>query len=230
MAGRRESGIRPRGFKESIVDEGLIDVLNELQMRAFGANVGNLQTKGGAELPLNTKVPVLRVHIGEIRSDSGRTETGADDRSGRIFRGDAVGGGIGRDGKSKGRIAAHERNDIGGGVLSHERISGTNGHLAVVAGIPGEPNAWLEEKVVLLIRLRSGDQTSGGGIEIGEAIASFGGSGVPGVPKTDIDSEVWFPAETVLRENIVGRLKDAVVARAELNSKLRSLIGKELCQ
>src|SRR5580692_9731909 len=226
--GERQSGIGARVDVETVPHERLIEVAGHLQVRGLQTYIGDLQSQGRGEFAFDGEIPILRVHIVEIRIDRAGTEAEADDGGGRILQRDGVRRGVDADGHSEGRIAAERADDVGGRVLAQDGIGGADGSLAILEGIPGEADAGFEVFVVGVKRMGRGDERAGREIEIGEAGQGFGWSGIPFVAQAEIDGEVGPPFEAILREHTVGRLQDAVISSAEQDREGGRLIGEEI--
>ena len=113
------------------------------------------------------------------------------------------------------RVRAKARNDVDGRCLGHDGIGGADRGLAVLERIPGEANAGLKILVIRMVGLPRRNQGAGGGIEIGEAARGFRWRGVPTITESDVESEVRPPFEAVLGKDVIGRLQNLVVSRAE---------------
>ena len=77
--GRKRLG----GAIEAVCDKGLIDVLHDLEVGGFKAHVGGFQTERRGDLPLDGQIPILGIHIVEIRIDGCWTQAGGENAAGR---------------------------------------------------------------------------------------------------------------------------------------------------
>ena len=85
--GRRKRGEGASRAVEAIRNEGLVNVLQNLEVCALHAHISHLHTKRRAELALNRKVPVLSISVVEIRINRKGAQTDARTCGERILQG-----------------------------------------------------------------------------------------------------------------------------------------------
>jgi hypothetical protein len=152
----------------------------------------------------------------KIRVNGRGPQADAGNSSGGILQSDGAGRRTRGERQSEERVGAQPGNDVGGGILGHDRIRGADRGLPILKRIPGEADARLKVLVVGLVGLGRGNKRATGHVEIREASGGFRGGGIPGEAETDVESEVRLPPEAILHKDIVRRLQDLVVAGTEL--------------
>src|SRR5882762_6121608 len=164
----RKGWVRPRGTIDAIRDQGLIDVLIQMEVRALQSNVSNAQAHAGSQLAVDGEVPVLSIHVIEIGIDRGWTEDRSRKRGPWIINHDDPGTNRNRNGK--GRVAAQADHDVARWVLCQNSVGGPHRSLPIPERVPSEADAGLEVLVVRVIGLARRNECTGRGIKLGEVI------------------------------------------------------------